>query len=1792
MFKQKKVIKLHKKNPLTVGSKKILVKIRHNVQLFYSNISIWLINKSIIRGIKKIGLREKLLVCIFILTIIIPSSYFFFKNPKPISSAWWDENWQFRIEIPLTNSSTAETDFQIAITLDTAALIDDSKMQANCNDIRVTDINGKVLPHWIEEGSAPCNSSTTKVWTKVPSIPTSGQTLYLYYGNIGADNTQSGKNVFNFFEDFNSSSLDPNIWTTTGVVDVENGEISTRTGAIYTNSNIVSSSSGYIYEYRNKWTTTSGDYSGLMIADVQGTTSTNSNADALVYFMSNNILGSLGIPGYSADGDITGYNIVNGTLQYTATINTYYINGFSIDGTYIRFYNNRTQINEYTGIWNVAPYLWIGYFMGSNSETTDIKDITTDWIIVRKLNSNITVETLGSEEKGPGPFAYWKFDEGYETTVQDSTSNDNDGTISGATWQNEDMCINGKCLFFDGTNDSITTTSLPLSGTTYSVEAWFKTTDSSITQTVYSQRNTTDGESIMGQLYLTGGKVAFITRNDTGGNSALAQGTTTIQNNVWYHAVGIRDGTNVYIYLNGHLEGNDTDAGGIITTNVSNIGLANVGVTPGTYWKGFIDGVKIYTYARTANQLKTDYISGAGFSGSTANFGADDTNYLNQGLTGHWKLDETASPSIDVSGNSNNGTWNGNATYTTGKYGNSISLDGIGDYVIIGDPASGVLDFNTNDFTVSAWIKNSQTLAGDDNIYGITNKYSSNNSAGWSLCLRGGVYKGLLLRIGASDGLQDIIPTNSQNNLLSNGNWHFVAATRKNGIISLFIDGTLVGSATGNKSTSNSSNQIIGNYDQTGTYSFNGLIDEIRIYNKNLSPIEIYKLYNFAPSPIGYYKFDENTGTTSAYDSSSNNYTGTLNNINSSDWNSGKFGQSLNFNGSNARINLDTYVTKYEGYSSGTYSGWFKSSSSSSQYLISITDTNNTQNYTGVLINDATATYADESITFVLTRTNIVKLFMLVRNGNGYYTDGNWHHFAISLGGGNNTIYMDGVEQTVTFSTGSATTVEFSNIDTPNSMRIGNRYISNTEGSHYNGLLDDFKIYNYARTSSQIINDMNASHPAPGSPIGSAIGYWKFDDGYGTIAHDSGTGNNDLTLSSVTAWTNSGIFGKAFDGGNNRRAYAPTYTGLAPGDNEDFTLSIWFKSDGTTTAATEYLVDKGGSAIGGYQMYFNTSGQLICGIDDDDTSWPEDSATTTTDYYDTTWHHAVCTRDITADKLRLYIDGILVASDSDLSAIGSLDTNYVLVFGDDNLLDGSDEFLGNFDEIKYYNQALSYDEVYAEYNFGKAAILGSTSTDETNNPTWSNLNEYCPPGQESTCVAPIAEWKMDENNGTASIYDTSDNENTGTINGSMTNADWIPGTLGSALDFDGLDDCISTATESNFDFGTGSFTISGWFKHENIMIEFIDDLVGKFCYGGICLGSGEGGYMIYMSGGSMCFGIDDDATSFPEDSACGGSFMDNVWHYFSAVKNGTSSISIYVDGLLVATDASTTADATLDNIYDFNIGCNNLSGTTQEWDGGIDNVRVYNYARSIEQIAWEYNKGKPIGWWKFDECTGGTMYDSSINGNNGTWYGTGGGGQTSVGTCETSGTAWGNGVSGKLNASLSFDGTDDYVDLLSPSDLDDIPVKTISFWTKLNAQTGIGNGSHFINKGDTGWFVSTDPTNSRNIFGHNFSTTSGRWSFPQFSLSVWHHVLVIYDKTSVSNNPYIYVDGVSQTVTEYSTPGGSANSDASFNLLVSKSPGYDRWVDGLIDDVRIYNYTLTENQIKTLYNEGAIHFGN
>jgi len=60
------------------------------------------------------------------------------------------------------------------------------------------------------------------------------------------------------------------------------------------------------------------------------------------------------------------------------------------------------------------------------------------------------------------------------------------------------------------------------------------------------------------------------------------------------------------------------------------------------------------------------------------------------------------------------------------------------------------------------------------------------------------------------------------------------------------------------------------------------------------------------------------------------------------------------------------------------------------------------------------------------------------------------------------------------------------------------------------------------------------------------------------------------------------------------------------------------------------------------------------------------------------------------------------------------------------------------------------------------------------------------------------------------------------------------------------------------------------------------------------------------------------------------------------------------------------------------------SRTTAYFPGKIDHVRIYDYARTPAQIAWDYNRGAPVGWWKFDKGEGLTAYDSSGNENNGT----------------------------------------------------------------------------------------------------------------------------------------------------------------------------------------------------------------
>ncbi len=219
--------------------------------------------------------------------------------------------------------------------------------------------------------------------------------------------------------------------------------------------------------------------------------------------------------------------------------------------------------------------------------------------------------------------------------------------------------------------------------------------------------------------------------------------------------------------------------------------------------------------------------------------------------------------------------------------------------------------------------------------------------------------------------------------------------------------------------------------------------------------------------------------------------------------------------------------------------------------------------------------------------------------GTPMINDTNWHHVAAIFDQGTIKYYIDGIlQKTETIAHTSISSVT-------GALAIGGYYCN----QYWNGNIDELKIYNYARTQKQIIEDMNAGHPVGGSPVGSQVGYWKFDEGYGTTANDSGNqaslgSPNNLTLSSAS-WTNSGKYGKAWNGTGTLWLSRADDSDFDFAAADDVSFSLWVKSDSATNpASTEYLLNKGPTSAAGYSIYFNTSGQVCFGIDDDVTLEP------------------------------------------------------------------------------------------------------------------------------------------------------------------------------------------------------------------------------------------------------------------------------------------------------------------------------------------------------------------------------------------------------------------------------------------------------------------------------------------------------------------------------------------------------------------------------------------------------------
>ncbi len=441
--------------------------------------------------------------------------------------------------------------------------------------------------------------------------------------------------------------------------------------------------------------------------------------------------------------------------------------------------------------------------------------------------------------------------------------------------------------------------------------------------------------------------------------------------------------------------------------------------------------------------------------------------------------------------------------------------------------------------------------------------------------------------------------------------------------------------------------------------------------------------------------------------------------------------------------------------------------------------------------------------------------------------------------------------------------------------------------------------------------------------------------------------------------------------------------------------------------------------------------------------------------------------------------------------------------------------------------------------------------------------------------------------------DLSGNGNTGTLVSMSTTSSPVAGKIGQAFKLTHNDDYIDLGTPSSLNFDRVTpFSMSVWFKtiaagNQAFIIKAPEQ-------------SPYTGYWFQIYGGNVVMDLVNGAE--PSEQGLGiytdATFNDGKWHHAVATYDGSSNLSgehIYIDGVAVATtqyDSETTLTGSVANSYPVRIGADGLNPPSDDFNGLLDDIRIYNRALSATEIKQLYNLGAAtiahsnamisnglVGYWTFDGAatnwTTGVTRDLSGNGNNG-----------SLAFMSTSSSP----VAGKIGQAFNFDKTDSisvpYSSILNPT-----RAMTITAWVKYRSFTDsaiLSEGD--LDGGDGSYSMGTGCGAAGNHFvfspgmpDGSLNEGCGLFSNASASLNTWYHVVGTYDGSYIK----IYVNGSLDNSFATSTTMHMATNSVIIGGYFS--PG--NLVDGTIDDVRIYNRSLSATEVKQLYKTGAVNVG-
>ncbi len=383
------------------------------------------------------------------------------------------------------------------------------------------------------------------------------------------------------------------------------------------------------------------------------------------------------------------------------------------------------------------------------------------------------------------------------------------------------------------------------------------------------------------------------------------------------------------------------------------------------------------------------------------------------------------------------------------------------------------------------------------------------------------------------------------------------------------------------------------------------------------------------------------------------------------------------------------------------------------------------------------------------------------------------------------------------------------------------------------------------------------------------------------------------------------------------------------------------------------------------------------------------------------------------------------------------------------------------------------------------------------------------------------------------------------MNGTIVNQS---GKFFEAMQFDGKGDFVNLSNDSDFNFGTGEFAVEFWMKTTDTSDNsLIDKSISESPF--------SGWYFYFRGAGDIDFFANNDANTLDGKIKTN----DGNWHHITATRRGTTSY-LYVDAVLDVSAAHSSNDNTAAALL---IGTQRSSALF--FNGTMDEVAIWNKSLSSDLIA---------------QHAGAKIIDYSQYGNNGTR------------NFNSSSDFGRNFTDGKFSKALLFDAINDYVNVSDSSSLDINNSLTIEAWVKFD---GLPNDNmNIVSKGDTS--IANYNYNIRtNLAQLDYAwkccgTTDNvyRTTSSVLTTGVWTHIAA----THVSGNtPKIYINGIEQSA---SITSGAATTPLNYSAdhLYIGSRGRNEasgaFVNGTIDEVAIWNISLSESEIRKHYEKGVL----